>query len=109
MNSIRYLNYYMGDLQKSTEEFYSTIYFKILNSGFQKYLNNFTNNINFNIEKDNITALINNGSRRMQNSPPLDNLEEKEKHLLEFLVYNIKDKNGKDIWRQCIEGMKEIK
>jgi len=40
-NSLTELNDYMGDLKFANEEFYSTLYFTILNSGFQKFLKNF--------------------------------------------------------------------
>ena len=104
INSSRYLNYYMGNLQLSTEEFYSTISFNILNSGFGHYLSNFTNKISFDAKKDNVTDLLKNGTRRIQNSIPINIFEEKEKHLLEFLVYGIVDKNGNDVWRQCVDN-----
>ena len=102
--SSRYLSYYMGDLKQSCEEFYSTIYYTILNSGFQKYLNSFKEYISFDSENDNITNLTSVGFRRMDDySSLLYNVDEREKHLIEFLVYNITDKNGNDIWRQGIK------
>ena len=102
--SSRYLSYYMGDLKHSCEEFYSTIYYTILNSGFQKYLKSFKEYISFDSEKDNITNLTLVGFRRMDDySSLLYNVDEREKHLIEFLAYNITDKNGDDIWRQGIK------
>ena len=103
-NTSRYLNYYMGNLQITTEEFYSTISFNILNSGFEHYLINFTNQISFDVEKDNITDLLKNATRRIPNYIPNNTLEDKEKHLLEFLVYGVTDKYGNDIWRQCVDN-----
>ena len=102
-NSSRYLIYYMGDSKKATEEFYSTIYFKILNSGFQNYLKNFTNQVKNEVNETNITNFIRRLASRMDTfKPPLNDLNEKEKHLIEYLVYGIAYKNGSDIWRQCI-------
>ena len=109
-SSSRYLTYYMGDSQKSIEEFYSTIYFKILNSGFQNYLTNFTNQINQEIEKieeiRNLIAYVLNDKEIKENiNSPLNDLNEKEKHLIEYLIYGISE-NGSDIWRQCIDFKK---
>ena len=96
-----FIRNYMGDLRKSSEEFYSTIYFNILNSGFQYYLKNFGEYLSLEIDNETIPQLIRNGSRRMENLYfLLSNVDEREKHLIEYLVYNIKDKDGNDIWRQ---------
>ena len=102
-SSSRYLNYYMGDSQKSTEEFYSTIYFKILNSGFQNYLTNFTKQLHHEITKiKNFTDFVMRSTRIKEIiNAPLNNLNEKEKHLIEYLIYGIAE-NGRDVWRQCI-------
>ena len=105
-NSNRYLKYYMGDSEKATEEFYSTVYFKILNSGFQKFLANFTKQVNNEVNENNVTNITNFIKRApiLNDSfnPPLNILNEKEKHLIEYLVYGIAYENGSDIWRQCI-------
>lgn len=102
-SSSRYLNYYMGDSRKSTEEFYSTIYFKILNSGFQNYLTNFTKQLHHEITKiKNFTDFVMRSTRIKEIiNAPLNNLNEKEKHLIEYLIYGIAE-NGRDVWRQCI-------
>ena len=91
---------YMGSINQVHEEFYSTIYITILNSGFQKYLKNFQDyTAHFN--EDNITETILQGFKNFKNYPTIVNsVNDREKYLIEFLVYNITDKNGKDVNRQ---------
>ena len=101
-DNMSYLNEYMGSLNQVSEEFYSSTYFTILNSGFQKFLKNFKDYANYSLV-DNITDHIN---RRLNMLPDisslLNNVNERENHLIEFLVYNITDEKGKDVWRQGI-------
>ena len=101
--SLSEFNKYMGELNQASEEFYSSIYFTVSNSGFKDYLKNFKNIIYFD-EKENFNDFINRLIPRYFNdiSFLLNNVDEREKHLIEFLVYNIKDENGNDIWRQGI-------
>ena len=99
-----YLNDYLGNLNKVSEEFYSSIYFTILNSGFQHYLKNFSIYTYF--DKDIYTSEhLNRTYTIFSNitSNIYNNYNEREKHIIEFLVYNITDKNGNDIWGQIIE------
>ena len=100
-NTSRYLSEYMGNLNQASEEFYSSTYFTILNSGFQNYLKNFQNYTLNNIYQDINTFLNSPRLRLLLNiNSILNNVNEREKHLIEYLIYNITDKNGKDIWRQ---------
>ena len=90
---------YMGKLVQTHEEFYSTMYINILNSGFQKYLKNFENYAHFN--EKNITENIMKGIETFVKNPTTVNTaNDREKYLIEFLVYNITDENGTDINRQ---------
>ena len=102
-DNMRYLNEYMGNLNQITEEFYSSTYFTILNSGFQNFLKNFKNYTNYSLA-ENITQHIN---RRINMLPEitsfLNNVNEREAHLIEYLVYNITDEKGNDVWRQGIK------
>ena len=101
-DNMSYLNEYMGNLNQVSEEFYSSTYFTILNSGFQNFLKNFKDYANYSLV-DNITSHI---DRRINMLPDitslLNNVNERENHLIEFLVYNITDEKGKDVWRQGI-------
>lgn len=97
IESSRYLKDYMGSLTQAPEEFYSTVYFTIINSGFQKYLSNFTMNISY-IE-ENFTEHVENNLKKM-NLYNFSSVKQREKYLIEYLVYDIKDEDGKDINRQ---------
>ena len=101
INTYEQLNQYMGNLSQSCEEFYSSTYFIILNSGFRNYLKNFKDYTSFNLN-ENITSYMTRRLNRLSISSFLSNTNEKEKHIIEYLVYNITDENGKDIWRQGI-------
>ena len=100
--SLTELRDYMGELSQSTEEFYSTLYFTILNSGFEKFLKNFKEYTSHDNNDNNELINITRRSIRRFNSysPTYSTVEEREKYLVEFLIYNITDKNGKDIIRQ---------
>lgn len=88
---------YMGEIKQTNEEFYSSIYFTILNSGFAQYLKNFQNYTW--IDNDNLDDMIKRRLNRWTNVS-VSNINDREKYIIEYLVYNIKDKNGKDINRQ---------
>ena len=88
---------YMGEIIQTNEEFYSSIYFTILNSGFAQYLKNFQNYTW--IDNDNLDDMIKRRLNRWTNVS-VSNINDREKYIIEYLVYNIKDKNGKDINRQ---------
>ena len=100
--SLTELRDYMGELSQSTEEFYSTLYFTILNSGFEKFLKNFKEYTSHDNNDNNELINITRRSIRRFNSysPTYSTVEEREKYLVEYLIYNITDKNGKDIIRQ---------
>ena len=97
-NQIQQLQDYMGSLTQVSEEFYSSTYFTILNSGFHNYLKNFQDYSN---SKTNFSNFAN---WRLLRDYTLAkrSVKEKEKFLIEYLVYDIKDENGTDIWRQGI-------
>ena len=101
LDSIRYLNEYMGSLNQSLEEFYTSTYFTIINSGFKSFLNNFKNYTQF-TPNENRGEYISRRLNRLSISSLLYNINEREKHLIEYLVYNITDNEGKDVWRQGI-------
>ena len=99
LDTVQHLNDYMGDLQQASEEFYSTIYFTVLNSGFQKCLENFKDYTSY--DKANPNADIERTLRRMKLfNDTFNNAEKREKYLIEFLVYNVTNENGSDINRQ---------
>ena len=101
INTSRYLTDYMGDLTQAQEEFYSSVYFTILNYGFQKYLSNFNNYESYN--ESNFKNDTDRTLRRMS-FRNFTTAEQREKYLIEYLVYDIKDENGKDINRQGVEN-----
>ena len=84
----RYIREYMGSLDQATEEFYSSTYFTILNSGFQHILINFKDFTKFSPPR-NVSQSINNRNTSLIISNLLNNINEREKHLIEYLVYNI--------------------
>ena len=100
--SLKEIRDYMGELLQTTEEFYSTLYFTILNSGFEKFLKNFKEYTSH--DNKDVNELINITRRSIRRfnsySPTYSTIEEREKYLVEYLVYNITDENGKDIIRQ---------
>ena len=100
--SLKEIRDYMGELLQTTEEFYSTLYFTILNSGFEKFLKNFKEYTSH--DSKDVNELINTTRRSIRRfnsySPTYSSVEEREKYLVEYLVYNITDENGKDIIRQ---------
>ena len=99
LDTVQHLNDYMGDLQQAPEEFYSSIYFTVLNSGFQRCLENFKDYTSY--DKANPGADIDRTLRRMKISQQsFSDAEKREKYLIEFLVYNVTDENGSDINRQ---------
>ena len=100
-HALNFLNDYMGNLNQSSEEFYSSTYFTILNSGFQKFFKNFKNYNTFKPSSD-YNAYIFRRLNRSLISSLYNNSNEREKHLIEYLIYNISDREGNDIWRQGI-------
>ena len=101
-NSLTELNDYMGDLKFANEEFYSTLYFTILNSGFQKFLKNFKEYTSYDENnRENLSDIVNQGLNRFNMfTSTFNDVNEREKYLVEYLVYNIKNKTGGDINRQ---------
>ena len=100
-NSLRELNDYMGELKQTTEEFYSTIYFTILNSGFERFLKNFKQYTSHDEDINNLDDIIKSGIEKFSSySSSLNSVNEKEKYFIEYLVYNITDKDGNEINRQ---------
>ena len=91
-----HLKDYMGTLAQAPEEFYSTVYFTIINSGFQKFLSNFKGYTSY--EQENFTEHVENNLKKM-NLYNFSSVKQREKYLIEYLVYNINE-NGKDINRQ---------
>ena len=103
-NSSKYLDEYIGNLNQVSEEFYSGTYFTLINSGFQNYLKNFSKCTYVNesvYTRDMMRRTVR--SPRMGTSSIFNNSNEREKHLIEYLVYNIIGKDGKDLWRQTID------
>ena len=100
METSTHLADYIGTLNQACEEFYSTGYFTILNSGFRTYLKNFKNYTSYAVDDFNETI-----KRNLQKMNSFsDNVEQREKYLVEYLVYDIKDENGWDINRQGVGG-----
>ena len=103
-NEIRYkLKNYMGTLDYSLDEYYSTFSFTILNNGFFDYLKYFAqlsylNENDIRLGNENINSSLNNLKR------PRNILNKRENHLLEFLIYGYKDKNGEDIYPEGIKS-----
>ena len=101
-DSIREISDYMGNMSQVVEEFYSTFYFTILNKGFEKFLKRFKNYSTFdeNDEADFNRSVRSAFYRFYRYSPSFNSWEEKEKYLVEYLVYDIKNETGNDINRQ---------
>ena len=100
-NSKSFINY-LGKFNSEIEKYYSSFYFEILGGGFQEYLKYFST----------LTYLKNDSDKRFDNNhigtqdlKPLDNVEEKRNHLLEYLVYGYNDSNGKDFMPQGNENL----
>ena len=108
-DNISTLRDYMGDLYQSTEEFYSTIYFTILNNGFDKFLKNFQEYSSYDKDIDNLNQIIDQSLKRFNTyASSFSNVNNREKYLVEFLVYNITDGNKRDINRQgTVEEIEE--
>ena len=93
---------YNGDFDSSVDEFYSTISFKIMNSGFSKYLKIFSRLTSLNEEMiknnfENTTKSIKSEVEKNKNI-----LTQREKHLMEYLIYGY-TKNGNEILPQVID------
>ena len=98
-----HLNNYLGNIKYSSDEDFSSFYFSILNNGFLKYLKYFSELLY--LEDEDIRLkndYIKNSTREFPDSGK--NKVDKENHLLEFLIYGCKDKNGMEILPQ---GKKE--
>ena len=108
-DNISTLRDYMGDLYQSTEEFYSTIYFTILNNGFDKFLKNFQEYSSYDKDINNLNQIIDQSLKRFNTyASSFSNVNNREKYLVEFLVYNITDGNKRDINRQgTVEEIEE--
>ena len=103
-NKTETLNNYFGSYSFETEDFYTNFEFEILNSGFKKFLVIFGSVLNDekipeffkNVNYSNLlkifadTMLIN-----YQNN--IDDIDRRENHLIEYLVYNFKNENNNDI------------
>ena len=89
---------YMGELFQAPEEFYSTMYFTILNSGFESYLVNFKDYTSYEEDVNKFNKIINDTLNNMNSSlSSLSSVKDREKYLIEYLVYDIKDENGNDV------------
>ena len=100
------LNDYRGTLRQSIEEDYSSVYFSILNSGFQNFLKSFKSFTFFNEENINLNfeEKINIMDKDFEYSRNI--IKMRENHLLEFLIYGYKNEKEKDL---LYMGNKDIK
>ena len=103
-NKTEILKNYFGSYSFETEDFFTNFEFEILNSGFKKYLGIFGSVLNDekiqeffkDVNYSNLlkifadTMLI-----KYQNN--IDDINRRENHLLEYLVYNFKNENNSDI------------
>ena len=87
-----YINYF-GAFHWIVEKFYTSFYFQILTGGFQQYLKCFSK-LTYLEKNDNRNDKLNN-----TDLTPIDNLEERKSHLLEYLVYGYNN-NSEDILPQ---------
>ena len=102
---------YNGDFQYSVDEFYSTISFQIMNSGFSKYLKIFSKLTYLNKEKEKmIKNNIENNKIIIQKDAEgeQNDLSKRENHLIEYLIYGY-TKDGNEILPQSIDESQEVK
>ena len=92
---------FLGNFDYSIGEHYSYFSFKILNDGFFNYLEIFAKltYLKENDERFDLTFIKNkikvlNSALKSENK----NLKKRENHLLEYLIYGYKNKNGSDIF-----------
>lgn len=102
---------YLGTCTYSIEEHYSYFYFNILNEGFFPYLEIFSRLTYLN-ENDSRYNEITNKSQKLKINN--NNLNKKENHLLQFLIYGYSNEAKDDICPECSnfeinEETKEIK
>ena len=96
---------YLGKIKYLSDEDYSCFYFSILNNGFLKYLNYFSELLYLkkeNKEKNETIdeRLDNNYINDSLKKFPEINKEKNEDYLLEFLIYGYKDEKGNEILPQ---------
>ena len=89
------LRNYLGKLDYSVDQEYSTFYFTILNNGFKKYLKYF-GELSYLKEQD--ERLNNDYIKSILEKFPnfTTNNNKREDHLLEYLIYGYKDNKGND-------------
>ena len=107
------LDNYFGNYGYEIDEDYTAFKFQILNSGFKKYLEAFSSVLNianfskfyddFIEDDDNFNYIIEEMEKYYLNRT--DYLAIKQNHLLEYLVYNLKDENNSE---SLPEGNHEI-
>ena len=97
-DNIRFNDYY-GQYTFGTEEYYTNFRFDILNNGFKNYLYNFSLILN----PKNIDYYYNNFIYEIiydlyyNYYIKMNNINYKQKHLIEYLVYGLSDINNQDI------------
>ena len=92
------LNDYLGNCKYSIEEHYSYFSFNILNEGFFPYLEIFSRLTYLN-ENDSRYDEISNKSQKLYINN--NDLNKKENHLLQFLIYGYSNENKDDICPEC--------
>ena len=98
--NIEILDDYYGNYKFGVEEYFMKFRFDILNSGFKRFLERFSsllnigdiNNQNFEKVKNIIIEKI-----RQDNEEKAKNIDCRENHLLEYLVYGFKNKTNGEI------------
>ena len=98
-NAYKQLRNYIGELDYSVDEEYSTFYFTILNNGFKSYLKYFgelsyLKDQDERLDKDYIKSIL----EKFPNAEKDNN--KREAHLLEYLIYGYKNNEGKDLLPQ---------
>ena len=97
------LDNYFGNYDYKCEEYFTSFKFDILNSGFKKYLADFSSILNpGNISKyfddkfdETMKQII--GEMTYYYNLKANNIYYKEKHLLEHIVYGLRDENNEEI------------
>ena len=93
---------YYGDYYVSVEEDFTHYNFDILNNGFLKFVYFYSQFLN-NLSREKISESLKNYKQEIVKEIDEDynyykeNIILREKHLLEYLVYGLKDKEGNDI------------
>ena len=93
------LDDYYGEYKYETNKYYTNFRFDILNNGFKKYMNYFSLMLNPKDISTYYDKYIEDIKIQIDNLylSKIYNIENKEIHLLEYLVYDLKDKNNLDI------------